>query len=710
MRCLILMAFLALSNVAIAQDSFWQWPINGEDKGNGILYLPNSYIGAECVGDNLIITGDKECEIISPVSGIVEWVGYVYNVTIDYNISFHQPITINREDDVMRIMENNPDKKFNPDYICLSLCMRVSDQRDLYLTGFRNLIPMKTGQKVEKGELIGTIGFLYERIREPAIAISLSKNGNPLDPMAPFGLKGICGGNIKNCISTDLLSNEEAVEDIMVLDNSLREFYPGMFDYIDEVAWDSCVEEAKSKVGEGVSLRTFLYEILENLVMSQKDNHLSIGTILPSKHNHENYVPPVLAVGFIDGRLQVVRTKLGYEDLLGKEVSKINGIGSDSLRTIVLKKARHDGNVQSTGQFHLASMAWNYDSEIEDFTIEFADGAEEQFTTRRTKGQRKTCDGRGFYYAQSWSYFHSVNRGALSYKYLNDSTAYIGLYSFFLNDVELENVRSFLGELTNRGIKNVLVDLRNNDGGNPEICGLLLSYFMKSPFLLSEYDYVKKTKDFHYFAYCSNLDPLYSDLLSGYRFEIWKDGYRSINTDTIYPNHAIRFQGKLYVLANESSFSAATLFASMVQKYKIGVVVGRETGSVCSQMNASKFAKLILPNSCIEIIIPLIKTVFDSSFTADCYGRGVIPDYPIGISIEELTATENNDTVINYTLGLIENHKYLKDPENEITSEMPPPKKSFCIFRYTAITFVVLIVCSFMLCFRNRKNCDYDSL
>ncbi|MGP1446336.1 MAG: S41 family peptidase [Candidatus Limimorpha sp.] len=704
MKYLICIMVLVFTNSSFAQDDFWQWPIHGGDKDKDILYLPNSYIGTECVGDNLIITGDKDCEIVSPVSGIVEWIGYVYNVTMGYSISFHLPITINRDDDVMQILQNNPDNKFDPDYVSISLCIRLSDQSDLYLTGLRNLVSMKTGQKVEKGELIGTIGFLYERIHEPAIAIGLSKKGAPLDPMAPFGLKGIYKGNSKSHILPDFLANEEAVEDIMVFDKALREFYPGMFDYIDEIAWDSLVEEAKNKVGKGVSLRAFLYEILEDLVISQKDNHLSIGTILPSKRDHENYIPPALIVGFMDGRLQVIRTKSGHEDLLGKEVAKINGITQDSLCTIVLGKVHSDGNVQSAGQFHLTCMAWNYDS-IENFTIEFTDATKEQFTTRRPQGQRKTCDGKGFYYAQSWSYFHSVNRGALSHKYLNDNTAYIGLYSFFLNDVELEDVRSFLEELTNRGIENLIVDLRNNDGGSLETCGLLLSYFMNSPFLLSEYDYVKKIRDFHYFAYCSNLDPVYSDLSSGYRFEPWKDGYRSINTDTVYPNPIDRFPGKLYVLANESSVSAATLFANMVQKHKLGVVVGRETGSVCAQMNATKFANLILPNSRIEITIPLIKTVFDSSSSANCYGRGVIPDYPIGISLEELTATENNDTVISYTLTLIRNHQYLKESENDETNEMMVAEpRSFFAFRNAAIVFVALVMCGLIFYLRKREK------
>ncbi len=705
MKRLLFLVALMFTNGALAQDHFWQWPINGGDKDKDILYLPNSYIGTECVGDNLIITGDNGCEIVSPVSGIVEWFSYTYYVNMGYSISFHQPITINRDDDVMRILQNNSDNKFDPEYVCVSLCIRLSDHRNLYLTGIRDLVPVETGQKIEKGDLIGTLGLLYERIHEPALAIGLSEKGSPLDPMAPFGLKSVFEGNGKNHTLPDFLTKEQAVEDMMVFDNALREFYPGMFDYVDEVSWDSLVEEAKRKVGRGVSLRTFRNDVLTNLVISQKDNHLAIGTMLPPEHDNTNYIRPVLIVGFMDGRLQIIRTKSGYEAFFGKEVAKINGITPDSLRTIILRNTRSDGNVRSTGRFHLTCMAWNYDNDVEDFTIEFTDGSKEQFTTRRPQGQRKVCNGKGFYYAQSWQYFHAQNKLSLSFKHLNDSTSYMGLYSFFLNNIELKEMKSFLEELANRGTANLIVDLRNNDGGSPETCGLLLSYFMKSPFLLSEYDYVKKTKDIRHFAYCPNLNPVYSDLSSGYHFEPWKDGYRSMNTDTLYPNPTDRYQGKLYVLANESSISAATLFANMVQKHKVGAIVGRETGSVCAQMNATKFANLMLPNSRLEIIIPLIKTVFDSSPTAERYGRGVIPDYPIGISLEELTATEDNDTVINYTLDLIRNHQYLKESEDNETKEMIVAKShGFFAFRNAAIIFVALVVCGFVFYLRKRKK------
>jgi hypothetical protein len=79
-------------------------------------------------------------------------------------------------------------------------------------------------------------------------------------------------------------------------------------------------------------------------------------------------------------------------------------------------------------------------------------------------------------------------------------------------------------------------------------------------------------------------------------------------------------------------------------------------------MNAVKFAHIQLPNSQIEITMPLVKCVFDSEEGSIPYGRGVLPHYPVNFSLEELEWA-NGDTMLNYTLQLIHDGKYLVEEE-----------------------------------------------
>ncbi|NLF42763.1 MAG: emp24/gp25L/p24 family protein, partial [Bacteroidales bacterium] len=73
---------------------------------------------------------------------------------------------------------------------------------------------------------------------------------------------------------------------------------------------------------------------------------------------------------------------------------------------------------------------------------------------------------------------------------------------------------------------------------------------------------------------------------------------------------------------------------------------------------------LKLPNSNIDIRIPMVKTVFDTIVSNTFpWGRGVLPDYKVNISLEELSY-ENGDTIRNYTKSLISENKYIIERED----------------------------------------------
>jgi hypothetical protein len=137
----------------------------------------------------------------------------------------------------------------------------------------------------------------------------------------------------------------------------------------------------------------------------------------------------------------------------------------------------------------------------------------------------------------------------------------------------------------------------------------------------------------------------------------------------------------------------------LVHKYKRGAIIGRETGNTYHQMNALKFAQLLLPNSQIEITIPLVKCVFDSQERGIPFGRGVFPHYPINLSLEELESIKG-DTMLMYTLQLIHDGKYI------IEEEFVSKYKTISNFKIIIPTVITLGVCT--LCFlwlaKKRKN------
>ncbi len=196
-----------------------------------------------------------------------------------------------------------------------------------------------------------------------------------------------------------------------------------------------------------------------------------------------------------------------------------------------------------------------------------------------------------------------------------------------------------------------------------EVCTKIFSYIAKQPFKMSEFSKVNKQGQFQSFKNCMNyladmdLFPQYSEVKG-------KSGFYLMDSLEFYPDTSINFKGKVYILTNEQSFSASAVLASLIYKHKRGAVVGREAGTTYYQLNAGSFADMRLPNSGVDIRIPLVKYVFASELDAGIpWGRGVLPDYPVPFTLEEIDF-ESGDAILNYALQLIEDGKYIEEFES----------------------------------------------
>lgn len=118
------------------------------------------------------------------------------------------------------------------------------------------------------------------------------------------------------------------------------------------------------------------------------------------------------------------------------------------------------------------------------------------------------------------------------------------------------------------------------------------------------------------------------------------------------------YGGRLYVLVDEMSCSAATLFPANIMRSHRGVVIGRETRTAYGFMTALKFADFTLPNSKVNWRIPLVKCIFDETESPRIpWGRGVIPDVEIPFDDNYFLGKE--DTILRKALQMIAEGEYL---------------------------------------------------
>ena len=234
-----------------------------------------------------------------------------------------------------------------------------------------------------------------------------------------------------------------------------------------------------------------------------------------------------------------------------------------------------------------------------------------------------------------------------------DSTGILNLRSFQLNTGEFaRRIDSFFTQVNNRKIKRLIIDLRNNGGGNNENVSELYSYFADSPFYhLRKTEVSRQPLSYrNHIINISEYDNLRGRLANDSSYEIVQYPGRRLR-EPISTNH---FDGKLIVLVNGATISAASEFVALVHGNKRGTVIGEETGGCYYGSTGGSYLNLVLPNSGLRARIPTIRifTGVPEDFKQQPQGRGVLPDYPVTYSIADLLT--GRDRVMEIALDTLQ--------------------------------------------------------
>ena len=651
-----------LSVQAVAQNNYL-WPVEGKKAGEDILYKPQSYIGKELNANNLIVAAPLKTNILAPVEGTVTMFSYVSRSALNYSTMYGKTPTDFHQDSLYFAESGVSDVQF----LNLTVGIQTGEGTTVYLEGLRPSKPFKTGQKVQRGEVIGTAGYFYKKINEPCICISISKNKTVADPMTPFGLKTTF--QAPDLQRKTAFTKEEATEDYNILIAALKEGFPDLYDYVSEAEFERATTSKRESFGEIVSSSELEKAICFTTSLI-RDSHTAL--MNPSNEN-----PRFSTIDFgIQGDSMIVtRTGLPDGKYLGKRILTVDGIPCDSMKALVRNYFNlFDGFIESYPDFEfLCMLDLRYchfiqpDTSNYDVLVEFANGETKLFKGGSYKVTK--CFPR----TTSWQKWYLTNQlEPVNFRMISDTTAYLGIRNFDLNQVEVEQVREHFVQMVSDSVTNLIIDLRNNHGGNQDVMAEVYSFFAQEPFRQDIYQKVNKRGNFDFFRYSTNHGSKYCQqcaideqhfegeiLFPDYEPSPDGDGFLLDLSDQWHqPDSAVNYKGKVYLLVNERSCSASVVFAGWVKKQWRGAIVGRETGSTYHQMKAIKFEDLMLPNSKYIIHFPLVKTVMDTVVSKRFpYGRGVLPDYEVKLTLDELSSP--NDTILNYTLQLIESGDYV---------------------------------------------------
>jgi hypothetical protein len=202
------------------------------------------------------------------------------------------------------------------------------------------------------------------------------------------------------------------------------------------------------------------------------------------------------------------------------------------------------------------------------------------------------------------------------------STAYMHLAGFSINGLQKFMRRSFR-QIEENKIKNLIIDLRDNGGGHLNNSIRLTRYLANHPFKVAD-TVAAINRNFVYGKYIHQSFWFWFPLnFNTTKMEDGRYHYHRFETKQYQPFANHHFDGNIYLLQGPSTFSAASVFTASLKGQENVQLVGEETGGGYYGNSAIHLLSVVLPNTKIQITLPLFRVVLDKDRPM---GRGVMPD------------------------------------------------------------------------------------
>lgn len=460
-------------------------------------------------------------------------------------------------------------------------------------------------------------------------------------------------------INTDtLFTVGQLNEDFALLRKALEEGHAGLYRYTSKEEFDKMFENVEQSLTEPMSEIEFFLK-LDPLIANVHCGHTRMG--LSSNTTASLNTEPIsipFSLKFVDSKTYLLNNYSEIEDLkMGVEVVSINGNPIDTIVGKMLPLISSDAHIQ-TSKYQYLKKGNNFSrlyallyGQCTSFSIFYKSPLNNENETIDVKGISKETMLK---IAEDRYPELSKKLPPINISYDNDIAILI-IRTFNSGDYSESNISypEFLKEVFNefkdKNVKNLIIDLRNNEGGDDEYGKILASYLFDESFsYYSMLEFKKTSYDFLTYTNISSED--WEGFVKGTekKSNEWYDFIDHPNLGE-QKNLNPSFNGKVYILINGNSFSTTGEFTSIIHFKKRAKFIGEECGAAYYGSNSGVIPVLTLPNTKMRISIPLIKyTMAVDSYPTD---RGIIPDYPVFTNITDLV--NGRDTEMKYVIKLI---------------------------------------------------------
>ncbi|RCR66898.1 S41 family peptidase [Larkinella punicea] len=468
---------------------------------------------------------------------------------------------------------------------------------------------------------------------------------------------------------------EQLRSDFAVLRKTLEERHPSLYRYAPREEMNQKFEAVARQLYRPMSEVEFR-ELLRPLIVQIRCGHTDVQESLYSSRKGQKPQPEWLPFDIIlqNDRMFIGRNRSTDSSLVcGTEVLKMGGHPVKEIIQAARDRWPSDGYNQTFKNYflelyHLEETYWRHFDGHSPWTLTVRDttSSERITTVRRRPASTGTIPttpspatvkrSRKNRSKTEASFFDEDAKLQLmrSLHFLNgDSTAAMLIINSFGYDHYGSYHREVFETLEKLKVQDLVIDLRQNTGGNAEIGSDLMSYLMKSDFRQVDRaeSRVRRPNSCSYFdrkekrLLRQNFRYMKSD---GGRYQFGKS-----NVGWNKPASDHRFSGKVYILTSGRTFSAASIFTASLKAQRPVTIIGQETGGGEAGCNGGIIQTLTLPETRLRVRFPVF-WIATASRNPD-QGRGVMPDYPIDYTVTDRIKQRDRD--LEKALELIQDGK-----------------------------------------------------
>jgi len=444
----------------------------------------------------------------------------------------------------------------------------------------------------------------------------------------------------------DALTAKQALRELRILERGLTELHPGLTRYQSREALAAQFEQARAEVADGATPAQ-MYPLVTRLSASMRCGHTWTNPLNQSEATQATLAQlPALPfqVRMIQRRMLVTASN-DAAVAVHDEVLSVDDRSVEALIAALLPYLRADGS--SDGK-RLAQLTHNAEGGALDRLLPLLyppQAGRYRLRLRKADGQVREVAVAGQPVARRDAALTAAGLAPEDQRWrldINGRVAVMTLPTFALwkDDFDWKGFfdESF-AKLQRERVSRLILDVRQNEGGDAEIERTLVAHLIDAPYTLptGHLRYAYERVPYELARFLDTWDFGFFDRTG--KVQRRDDGHWEprdpIAATRIVPRSPT-FHGKVFALIGPRMSSAGFLLARDLKATHAAMLIGEPTGGNRRGLNGGELAWLTLPYSGAAVDIPLQATVYDDQPDA-----GIEPDFFVPPTVEEVLKGED---------------------------------------------------------------------